>query len=86
MQNQRSKLAHILTPLEACSGSDQPTDASEPSNVTPERPKISDSGSIELAVVASNTQNEQLEEPTGLSGSHHQVCVGEYVLKPEQGF
>jgi hypothetical protein len=52
-------------------------------DITPERPKTSDSGSIELAVVASNTLNEQLEETTVFSGICGQVCKEERVPKHE---
>jgi hypothetical protein len=53
-------------------------------NITPERPTTSNSGSVEPTVVASNTQNEQLEETSGLSGACDQVCEEERVPNHEQ--
>jgi hypothetical protein len=56
----------------------------ELSNVTPEPPKTANSGSVGLAVVASNTHNEQPEEPIESSGACDQVCKEERVPNREQ--
>jgi hypothetical protein len=53
-------------------------------NITPEPPTTANIGSVGLAVVASNTQNEQSEETTGFPGTRDQVCKGERVPKHEQ--
>jgi hypothetical protein len=54
------------------------------SNVTPEPPKTANSGSVGLAGVASNTENERLEKTTGFSEACDQVCKEERVPKHEQ--
>jgi hypothetical protein len=56
----------------------------ELSNITLERPKTSNSGSVGIAVVASDTKNEQLEGPIELTGACDQVCKEERVSNREQ--
>jgi hypothetical protein len=56
----------------------------ELSNINSEPPKIAGSDSVGLTVVASNTQNDQLEETAGFSGACDQICKEERVAKHEQ--
>jgi hypothetical protein len=84
VQSQQSELAHILTSSESCDGPNRMRETLELSNITPESPKTANSGSVGIAVVASDTQNEQLEEPIELSGACDQVCKEERVPNHEQ--
>jgi hypothetical protein len=84
VQSRQLGLAHFLTSSESCDAPDRTRETLELSNITPERPKTSNSGSVELAVVASNTQNKQLEETTRFSGTRDQVCKEKRVPKHEK--
>jgi hypothetical protein len=82
---QQLRLANFLTYPESCNAPNRMGETLELSNVTPEPPTTANSGSVGLADVGSNTQNEQLEKTTGFSGACDQVCKEERVPNHEHG-